>query len=107
MTDLERGVADALRLSEKAAGNATLERQIKRNILVARSELIRTGVSDELANSGHPLIEEAIITFCLSKMDEETLQERHRNAFEYQVDNIRKSTITVNKAEESEVSNEK
>lgn len=91
MTELERGVAEALRLSDKAAEK--MLKTIQRNIQVARSELVRAGVSDVIANSDHPLVEDAIITFCLSKMDDEDMQERHKEAFEYQEDNLRKSTI--------------
>lgn len=91
MTELERGVAEALRLSDKAAEK--MLKTIQRNIQVARSELIRAGVSDVIANSDHPLAEDAIITFCLSKMDDENMQERHKEAFLYQEDNLRKSTI--------------
>lgn len=104
MTDLERGVADALRLTEKAVENGTILRTIQRHIRTARSELIRAGVSDVIANSNHPLVEDAIITFCLSKMDDEDMQEKHREAFEYQEDNIRKSTLKIK--EEEEGSNE-
>lgn len=108
MTELERGVADALRLSEKAAENGMILRTIQRNIRTARSELIRAGVSDVIANSNHPLVEDAVITFCLSKMDDENMQERHREAFEYQVDNLRKSNIVIEekKKEEAGVSEE-
>lgn len=94
MTNLELDVADALRISSKAAENERILRIIRRNIVAARSELIRSGVPEELAQSDHPLIEDAIITFCLMKMDDEALQEKHRNAFEYQQDALRKSTIT-------------
>lgn len=102
MTELERGVADALRLSEKAAENGKILRTIQRNIKTARSELVRAGVSDVIANSNHPLVEDAIITFCLSKMDDEDMQERHREAFEYQEDNLRKSTIVIEEKKEEE-----
>lgn len=100
MTELERGVAEALRLSDKAAEK--MLKTIQRNIQVARSELIRAGVSDVIANSDHPLVEDAIITFCLSKMDDEDLQERHKEAFEYQEDNLRKSTIVIEGKKEEE-----
>lgn len=100
MTELERGVAEALRLSDKATEK--MLKTIQRNIQVARSELIRAGVSDVIANSNHPLVEDAIITFCLSKTDDEDLQERHKEAFEYQEDNLRKSTIVIEGKKEEE-----
>lgn len=93
MTDLENGVADALRLSQKAAEK--LLNTIQRNVLTARAELIRSGVSEDLANSEHPLVEEAIITFCLYKMDDETNQNKNWSAFQYQQENLRKSNIRV------------
>ena len=102
MKELEKSVADALRLSDKAASNEKMLRTIRRNILVARSELIRAGVSDVVANSNHPLVEDAIITFCLSRMDDENQQEKHREAFEYQQDNLRKSTIKIQQGAEEE-----
>lgn len=91
MTDLEKAVADALRLTEKASEK--LLPTIQRNIITARAELIRSGVSDILAQSDNPLIEDAVITFCLYKMEDEANQERNLEAFRYQQDNIRKSGI--------------
>ncbi len=91
MTELEKAVAAALRLSDVAAEK--LLPTIRRNILAARAELIRSGVSAVLAESENPLVEDAVITFCLYKMDDEDMAERHWSAFQYQQDNLRKSTI--------------
>lgn len=91
LTELEKAVAAALRLTEKASGK--LIQTIQRNILTARAELIRSGVSDNLANSDNPLVEDAVITFCLYKMDDEANRERNWDAFQYQQDNIRKSAL--------------
>ncbi|MCM1057896.1 MAG: hypothetical protein NC517_09850 [Firmicutes bacterium] len=91
MTELEKAVAEALRLSEAAAEK--LQTAIRRNILTARTELIRSGVPAVTAESEDPLVEDAIITFCLYKMDDESMTERHWSAFQYQQDNLRKSTI--------------
>lgn len=91
MTELEKAVAAALRLTEKASEK--LLQTIQRNILTARAELIRSGVSDNLATSDNPLVEDAVITFCLYKMDDEANRERNWDAFQYQQDNIRKSGI--------------
>lgn len=93
MTDLEKSVANALRLTEKASEK--LLSMIKRNILTARAELVRSGISDVLANSDNPLVEDAIITFCLYKMDDEANQEKNWEAFRYQQDNLRKSGINL------------
>lgn len=100
MTELEKAVATALRLSDKAAEK--LLPTIQRNILTARSELIRTGVSSVLAKGNNVLVEDAVITFCMYKMDDASMQDKHWNAFVYQCDNLRKSTF-----EEEEVTDEK
>lgn len=91
LTELEKAVAEALRLSDTAAEK--LQPTIRRNILTARAELIRSGVPVVLAESRNSLVEDAIITFCLYKMDDESMTERHWSAFQYQQDNLRKSTI--------------
>lgn len=100
MTDLEKSVADALRLTQKAAKK--LLNTIQRNILTARAELIRSGVSEDLANSSNLLVEDAIITFCLYKMDDESNQERNWSAFQYQQDTLRKSNIKFETKEDAE-----
>ncbi len=97
MTDLEQAVADALRLGKNAAEK--LLSVIQRNIEIARLELIRAGVSEELAQSDHALVEDAVITFCLYKMDSDSMQEKHWSAFQYQEDNLRKSTIELTEDE--------
>ncbi len=93
MTDLETAVAQALRLSDAAAEK--LQPTIERNIGTARAELVRSGVPAALAESDNLLVEDAIITFCLYKMDDEKMQEKNQQAFEYQQDCLRKSTIEV------------
>ncbi len=95
MTRLEKNVACALRLSQRAAEKPEMLNTIQRNIQSARAELIRSGVSEDVAKSEHPLVEDAIITFCLYKMDDETNQERNWSAFQYQQENLRKSTICI------------
>ena len=100
MTELEKAVTSALRLSDKAAEK--LLPTIQRNILTARSELIRTGVSSVLAKGNNVLVEDAVITFCMYKMDDASMQDKHWDAFVYQCDNLRKSTF-----EEEEVTDEK
>ena len=99
MTELEKEVASALRLSDKAAEK--LLPTIQRNILTARSELIRTGVSSVLAKGNNVLVEDAVMTFCMYKMDDASMQDKHWDAFVYQCDNLRKSTF-----EEEEVTDE-
>lgn len=99
MTELEKAIAKELRLSDKAAEK--LLTIIQRHIRTARSELIRTGVSSDLAQSSNTLVEDAVITYCLYKMDDEKMRDKNWNAFVYQCDNLRKSTF-----EEEEVTDE-
>jgi len=89
MTDLEKAVARALRLSDSAA--TKLLDTIQRNISTARAELIRSGITSTVANSSAPLVEDAIITFCMVRMGDEELQNRYQRSFEYQQENLRKS----------------
>lgn len=89
MTDLEKAVAKALRLSDSAA--LKLLDSIQRNIRTARAELIRSGVGQDIAESSAPLVEDAIITFCLIRMGDEDMQNRYQRNFEYQQENLRKS----------------
>lgn len=89
MTDLEKAVATALRLTDEAA-NAMLT-EIQRNIKAARAELIRSGVAEETAEGDGALVEDAIITFCLVRMGDETMRQTYENAFQYQQENLRKS----------------
>lgn len=84
-------VKTALRLGV-AAGNA-LSGEIDRNIETARAELIRAGVPKKIAESGQKLIENAIVTYCLMNLGSQTLYERYRESWEYQVDCIRKSNM--------------
>lgn len=89
MTDLERAVATAVRLSDSAARRLLPE--IQRNIDVAKAELKRSGVSATVVDACGALVTDAIITFCQAKMDDESDYELYMNAFMYQQDNLRKS----------------
>lgn len=90
MTDLEKAVADALRLSEASAEKLLAE--IQRNISVAEAELIRSGLDiDEAQEECGDLVDDAIITFCLTRMGDESEKERYETAFRYQQDNLRKT----------------
>lgn len=89
MTDLEKAVANALRLTSEAA-NEMLP-VIQRNIKTARAELVRSGVSNDVADGSGALVEDAIITFCLVHMGDESMRDTYQGAFEYQQDNLRKS----------------
>lgn len=69
-----------------------LDGDINDTIEVARAEMIRSGVSKGYANSNHPLVENAIKTYCLyvySNDDKKT--QGYFDSWQYQLDNIRKS----------------
>lgn len=95
---LRDSIISALRLGATSAN--TLSNEIDRNITTARAELIRSGVSEVIAESGHPLVEEAIVTYALMKMGRESLYDRYKESWEYQVDCIRKSSLNVKASEE-------
>ncbi|MCQ2087992.1 MAG: hypothetical protein MJZ37_08050 [Bacilli bacterium] len=100
MTDLEKAVCESLRLTEKS-GEKLLS-QIQRCIKTARAEMIRVGVNTDVANSNHVLVEDAIITLCLLKMDEEKMQDKHQESWEVQLQNLRKSNIRLEAGEDAE-----
>lgn len=89
MTELEKAVARALRLSDNAA--MKLLDTIQRNIEVAKAELIRSGVSEDVVNSENVLVDQAVITYCQMVMGDESQYDRQFRAFKYQQDNLRKS----------------
>lgn len=92
MTDLEKAVANALRLSDEAATDERMLATIQRNIRTARAELIRSGLAENVANEdGNVLVEDAIITFCMARMGDEGEADRYENIFKYQQENLRKS----------------
>lgn len=88
---LKDTIIGALRLGPSSAN--ALSEEISRNIITAQAEMIRLGVSDELAKSTHPLIEDAIVTFVMMKMGDVKRYEQYQNGWEYQVDCIRKSKL--------------
>lgn len=89
MTDLEKNVADALRLSTSAS--MMLSTEISRNIAVAKAELQRSGVSTTYLDETDPLGNQAIITYCLMQMNDEEKAAMYLTSFQYQQDNLRKS----------------
>ena len=89
LTDLEKSVAAALRLSNNAA--QLLLDEIQRNIATAKAELDRAGVDPDLVSQEGTLVSEAIVTYCLMNMGDETRYERYFTAFQYQMDNLRKT----------------
>lgn len=89
MTDLEKAIVNALRLSEDAAEQ--LLTTIQRLETTARAELIRSGVVVELAESDAALVEDAIICYVQAKMSDADESDRYMAMFNYQMDNLRKS----------------
>lgn len=73
-----------------------LDSDILSTIEAARAELIRSGVSDEVANSDLDIVELCIKTYCqyVYASDSKT-SEGFFKSFQYQLDNLRKSTIVV------------
>ena len=95
MSDVAKtSVINALRLS--AASATALNSEIERNISTARAELERAGCGTELSESDNDLIISAIVSFCQMTMGSNDRHERYREAWLWQVENIRKSTIEVN-----------
>lgn len=77
----------ALRISHNL-----LDSDIEDTIETARAELIRSGCSEEYANSNHTLIVSAIKTYCLYVYaNDEKKTQGFFESWQYQLDNIRKS----------------
>lgn len=89
MTNLEERCVKALRLSTSAG--TLLLTEIQNNIEAARAELIRAGVSEEKVQEEDSLVQQAIIDYVLMEMNTEDQYDRYLNAFQYQMDNLRKS----------------
>lgn len=90
MTDLELYCSKALRLSEASA--EALLSQIDLNIDVARAELIRSGLSEEKANSDDVLVINAIVKYVCGEMANAEIERTYaREAFRLIMDELRKS----------------
>lgn len=88
-------IADKVKLALRISHNL-LDGEISDVIASARQELVRAGVSEEIANSDMEIVETAIKTYALEYYASDTKEaERYSNSFKYQLDCIRKSTITV------------
>lgn len=81
----------ALRISHNL-----LDSDINDTISTARSEMIRSGIAENIANSDIDIIQMAIKTYCLYIYASDTkLTEGYFKSWQYQLDNIRKSTIIL------------
>jgi len=73
-----------------------LDSEITETIALARAEMVRAGVSVEVAESDNTLVEGAIKTFCLYRFANDTkMTEGYSKSWEYQLDNLRKSNVEV------------
>lgn len=78
----------ALRISHNV-----LDSDINNTIDTARAELIRSGVSEEKANSNDVLVENAIKTYCLFVYtNDDKRAQGFFESWQYQLDNLRKSS---------------
>ena len=77
-----------------------LDRDIEDTIKMARAEMIRSGVSEEVANSSNEIVESAIKTFCLyTYCNDSKFTEGYFNSWIFQLENLRKSTVEIPKEE--------
>lgn len=90
-------VKKALRISHDK-----LDDVILLNIEAARAEMIRAGVDEDKIFEEDPLIQMAIITYCLAHNALDTvLAEGYEKSWTYQLDNLRKTPryMVMNDAE--------
>lgn len=70
-----------------------LDDEINDTINAARAEMVRAGVSDEVAYSDAYLTKQCIKTYALMNFcNDKNMAERYEKSFEYQLENIRKSS---------------
>jgi len=73
-----------------------LDADIEDTIQTARAEMLRSGISEDICYSSIDLVEMAIKTYCLFVYANDTkMSEGYFKSWQYQLDNIRKSTIIV------------
>lgn len=86
---LSQGVKLALRIT-----HTYLDGEIDKNIATARAELIRSGLASSVVNSttSNPLIDKAIVTYCLKEMSESKAAEGYEKSWLYQLDCLRKTS---------------
>lgn len=93
-------VALALRLSSSAA--STLSDEITRHINTASAEMIRVGVDEDVVTDQGELVTEAIVTYCQMKMGAPDRYEQYKDAWEWQLQNLRLSDLSEDEDEDSE-----
>lgn len=79
----------ALRIS-----HSYLDSDIQDTIDAARAEMLRAGVSESVANSELDIVEMALKTYCMYVYaNDSKMSEGYFKSWQYQLDNIRKSTL--------------
>ena len=91
----EPTIADKVKLALRISHDL-LDSEINDVIASARQEMIRAGVTELVANSDMELVETAIKTYALEYYASDAKDaDRFSNSFKYQLDCIRKSTISM------------
>lgn len=89
--DILAKVKLALRIS-----HTYLDSDITDTISTARAELVRSGVASDVANGNTDMIVMAIKTYCLFVYaNNDKMADGYFKSWQYQLDNIRKSTISA------------
>lgn len=84
---------DKVKLALRISHNL-LDSDIKDTIETARAEMVRSGVSENVAHDSNTLIEAAIKTYCQAVYaNDEKRAEGFMKSWQYQLDNIRKSSM--------------
>lgn len=91
MTDLEKIIVSALRLSEVSA-EALIE-TIRSYIDIARADIVRSGVASEVANNDeNALVRNVILKYVVSEMASvDAEREKARTYYKICLDELRKS----------------
>lgn len=91
MTDLEKQIISALRLSE-ASAEALID-VIRNYIGIARADMIRSGLAEDIANDDtNALVRNVIIKYVVSEMASvETERDKARTYYRICLDELRKS----------------
>lgn len=90
MATINEKVKLALRISHNL-----LDDEISDVIQSGRQEMVRAGVSNEVAESSLEIVETALKTYALAYYSEPSVAEKYTDSFKYQLDNIRKSSLQV------------
>ena len=88
-------LTDKVKLALRISHNL-LDGEIADVITSARQEMVRAGVSSDVAESDKEIVETAIKTYALEYYASDAKDaDRFSNSFKYQLDCIRKSTISM------------